>query len=172
MMSSRRRSGFLVVPLVVLLSLVVACSAATEPPDTLDIVRLTVGTQTVHFDQSGLRDCCDGAGNATLNTRITIASGGTAASRTHHTTATFHRADGKSIELDPAVHEVRLSPESTRVTFTRLTPFTGNLFRANAGITGVTLMVVHTVTGEILFGPHQFSICTTAATAPATGCAS
>jgi hypothetical protein len=171
MMSGRRRSGFLAFPLTFLLSSIVSCTDPTEPPDTLEVVRLTVGTQTLHFDQSGVRGCCDGAGNATLNTRITIASGGTVASRTHLTVATFHREDGKSIDLDSGVHEVRLSPESNRVTFTRLTAFSGNLFRASAGVTGVTMMVVHTGTGEILFGPHQFSICTTAAPAPATGCA-
>lgn len=171
MVSVRRASRLAVWPLVLSLFALLACNDTDEPPDTLDVVRLTVGTQTITFDQSGLRACCDGAGEATLNTRITIAATGTTTSRTMLTEASFHRLDGKNITLDPAVHEVRLSPESTRITFTRLSPFSGNLFRASAGVTGVTIMVVHTGTGEILFGPHQFTICTTAATTP-TGCAS
>lgn len=148
-----------------------ACSDPAEGPGPLAVVRLTVGSQTIHFDESGLRDCCDGSGNATLNTRITIASTGNAASRTMLTVATFADANGHAVTLDPAVHEIRLSPESNRVTFTRLTPFSGNLFRASAGVTGITMLVVHTGTGEILFGPHQFSVCTTAAAAPDPGCA-
>jgi hypothetical protein len=70
------------------------------------------------------------------------------------------------------VHELRLAPESNRISFTRISAFSGNLFRASAGVTRVTLLVVHTGTGEIVFGPTQFSVCTTAAAPPATGCAS
>jgi hypothetical protein len=165
-----RLSSFVAASL--LLASTVACDEATEAPGPIAVVRLTVGSQTIHFDESGLRDCCDGAGNATLNTRITIASTGNVASRTMLTEANFTDANGHLVTLDPTVHELRLSPENNRVTFTRLSAFSGNLFRASAGVTGITLLVVHTRTGEILFGPHQFSVCTTAAVAPATGCAS
>jgi len=56
---------------VATLAAVLAFSAcgddSTDVPDTLEIVRLTVGTQTVNFDQDGLRACCDGDGNPTLS---------------------------------------------------------------------------------------------------------
>jgi hypothetical protein len=162
---------------VAMLAAALAVSACgddtTDVPDTLEIVRLTVGTQTVHFDTQGIRNCCDGAGNPTLNTRLTIASTGSVASRTMLSVVTFHRADGRNITLDPAMHELRIVPEATRVTFTRLTPFTGNLFRASAGITNVQLTIFNTQTNQAVFGPHTFRICTTNAAAPnTTDCAS
>jgi hypothetical protein len=150
-----------------------ACGESTEPAGPLEIVRLTVGTQTVHFDSEGLRACCDAAGNPTLNTRITIAATGSAASRTMLAIGTFADANGHLVTLDPATHELRLAPAAAAITFTRLTPFTGNLFRASAGATNVTLTVVNTTSGQTVFGPFDFRICTVAAAAPnTTDCAS
>src|SRR5688500_5104095 len=122
---------------VAMLAAVLAISAcgddSTDVPGPLEVVRLTVGTQTVHFDTGGLRACCDGAGNPTLNTRLTIASTGTVASRTMTAVVAFTDANGRAIFLDPATHELRLVPASANITFTRLTSMSGNLFRASAG---------------------------------------
>jgi hypothetical protein len=161
-----------------MLAAVLAVSAcgddSTDVPDNLEIVRLTVGTTTVHFDrEGGLRACCDGAGNPTLNTRITIASTGNVAARTQATVATFHRSDGRNISLDPATHELRISVTGPAVTFTRTGPFTGNTFRASAGVANAELTIFNTQTNQAVFGPHPFRICTVAAAAPnTTDCAS
>lgn len=160
-------------PVALLASLLVfsACGEDAVESGPLEIVRLTVGTQTVHFDSNGLRACCDGAGNPTLPTRITIASTGSVASRTMATVATFADASGHLVTLDPATHEVRIEPTGTAVTYTKLTSFTGNLFRASAGITTVRLSVASG--GQVIFGPFDFRICTVAAAAPnITDCAS
>ena len=162
---------------VAMLAAVLAVSAcgddSTDVPDNLEIVRLTVGTTTVHFDRQGLRACCDGAGNPTLNTRITIASTGSVATRTQPTVATFHRADGRNITLDPATHELRISVTGTAVTYTKLTAFTGNTFRASAGIANAQMTIFNTQTNQAVFGPFPFRICTVAAAAPnTTDCAS
>jgi hypothetical protein len=159
-------------PVTLLASLLVfsACGEDTVETGPLEIVRLTVGTQTVIFDSNGLRACCDGAGDPTLPTRITIAATGSVASRTMTTIATFADANGHLVTLDPATHEVRIEPAGPAITYTKLTSFTGNLFRASAGITQVRLSVVNQ--GQVIFGPHDFRICTTAAPAPnITDCA-
>jgi len=168
MMFGLRPIRFLVAPLVVALPVLAGCSDSTTVDDTIAVVRLTVGTQTALFDQSGLKNCCDGAGAATLPVRITIASTGTVAARTQLTVATFHRADGTNIALDPAVYELQVVPAATRLTFTPLPfpsganlPFSGNLFRATAGVTEVTMSIVNKASGAPLFGPHKFNVCTT-----------
>jgi hypothetical protein len=161
-----------------MLAAVLAISACgddgTDVSDTLEIVRLTVGTTTVHFDrEGGLRACCDGAGNPTLNTRITIAATGSTTARTQLAVATFHRADGRNITLDPATHELRITVAGTAVTYTKLSPFTGNIFRAAAGIANAELAIFNTQTNQAVFGPHPFRVCTVAAAAPnTTDCAS
>jgi hypothetical protein len=168
------RFGTIRTPVALLGSLLVfsACGEDTVAPGPLEVVRLTVGTQTVHFDTGGLRACCDAAGNPTLNTRITIAATGSVASRTQLAVVAFTDENGHRVEIDPATHELRLVPASAAITFTRLTSLSGNLFRATAGATNVTLTVVNTTSGQAIFGPFDFRICTVAATANATDCAS
>jgi hypothetical protein len=166
------RFGTFRTPVALMASLLVfsACGEDAVESGPLEIVRLTVGTQTVHFDSNGLRACCDGAGNPTLPTRITIASTGSVTSRTMLAVATFADAEGHLVTLDPGSHEVRIEPAAAAITFTRLSPFTGNLFRASAGITTVRLSVARG--GQVIFGPFDFRICTTAAPAPnITDCA-
>ena len=79
-MKFRHRSHLFAAPLIALIALA-GCDDSTGVDDTIKIVRLTVGTQTAYFDTQGLKACCDGAGNATLPTRITIAATGTAATQ-------------------------------------------------------------------------------------------
>jgi hypothetical protein len=162
-------------PLIAILAFA-GCDDSTGPDDTINIVRLTVGTQTAHFDTDGLRDCCDGAGNPTLNIRITIPASGSSANQL--TYATFHRDNGTDIRLDPGAYEIRLVPGETRITWTPLPypsgtnlPFSGNLRRTSAGVTPVQLSVVEKSSGNTVFGPHTFQICTTAASANTTDCA-
>jgi hypothetical protein len=167
------RFGTFRTPVALMASLLVfsACGEDVVEIGPLEIVRLTVGSQTVNFDSNGLRACCDGNGNPTLPTRITIAATGSVASRTMLTVAAFADANGHRVELDPATHELRIEPVGTAVTFTRLSPFSGNLIRASAGITTVQLSVASG--GQVIFGPHEFRICTVAAAQPnTTDCAS
>ena len=174
-MMFRPRTRLFAASLFAMLALA-GCDDSTGPDDTISIVRLTVGTQTAYFDENGLRNCCDGAGNATLPTRITIPASGSAA--TQLTVGTFHRDNGTPIILDPAVFELRLVPAATRITWTPLPypsganlPFSGNLRRTSAGVTAVQLSVVERASGNTVFGPHTFQICTTNSSANTTDCA-
>jgi hypothetical protein len=175
-MTFRPRTRFLVAPLVALLALT-ACEDSTSLDDTISVVRLNIGSQTINIDTNGLRDCCDGEGNATLNTRIAIPNSGSA--RTQLTYATFHRADGSSITLDPDVYEIRVVPASGNLTWTPLTfpggtnwPFSGNLSRTAVGITNVEFSVVQRSSGSTVFGPHTFRVCTVNLSGSTTECAS
>jgi hypothetical protein len=166
-MKFRSRTHLFAAPLIAILALA-GCDDSTGPDDTINIVRLTVGTQTAYFDANGLRACCDGAGNPTLPTRITIPASGSAANQL--TYATFARGNGTDIRLDPGTYEIRLVPGATSITWTPLPypsgtnlPFSGNLRRTSAGVTPVQLSVVETSSGNTVFGPHTFQICTTAA---------
>ena len=155
------------------------CDDSTDVDDTIKITRLTVGTQTAYFDTQGLRNCCDGAGNPTLPTRVTIPATGTAA--TQLTVATFHHENGTPIILDPLVYELRVVPSSNpavRLTWTPLPypsganlPFSGNLRRTVTGISSVEISVVQKSSGQVVFGPHVFQVCTTASTVNTTDCA-
>jgi hypothetical protein len=174
-MMFRHRTRLYAAPLIALLALA-GCDDSTGPDDTISIVRLTVGTQTAYFDTNGLRDCCDGAGNATLPTRITIPASGSQA--TQLTVGTFHRDNGTPIILDPAIFELRLVPAATRITWTPLPypsganlPFSGNLRRTSAGVTQVQMSVVEKASGREVFGPHTFQICTTNLSGSTTECA-
>jgi hypothetical protein len=93
--------------------------------------------------------------------------------------ATFHRSDGSPIGLDPAVYELRVVPSATRITWTPLAypsganlPFSGNLRRTAAGPTPVEFSVVQKSSGQTVFGPHTFNVCTVTATATTDTCAS
>jgi|RhiMethySRZTD1v2_1073278.scaffolds.fasta_scaffold641312_1 hypothetical protein len=174
-MKFRPRAHLFAAPLIALIALA-GCDDSTGVDDTIQIVRITVGTQTAYFDTNGLKTCCDGAGNATLPSRIVIPATGTTATQT--TVATFHRSDGSPIILDPAIYELRVEPGDTRITWTALPfpsganlPFSGNLRRTSVGISPVRLSVVQKASGQTVFGPHTLQICTTAATANTTDCA-
>jgi hypothetical protein len=167
----------LALPVVALFALS-ACDDSTNVDDTIAIVRVNVGTQTVLVDQSGMRSCCDGAGNATLNTAVQVPQGAsnpataTLAQRTQLTVFTFHRSDGTPIILDPNLYEVRVTPANSTLTWTPIAypaptgqssvPFSGNLIRPTAGssIVDVTFSVVEKASGNVVFGPNKFTICT------------
>jgi hypothetical protein len=175
-MTFRSRTHVLVAPLVALLALT-GCEDSSNLDDDIEVVRLNIGTQTITLDTGGLRDCCDGEGDATLNIRVTIPNSGSA--RTQLVYATFHRADGSNITLDPDVIEIRMSPASGSLTWTPLTfpngtnwPFSGNLSRTSAGITNVEFTVVQRTSGSALFGPHTFRVCTANQSGSTTECAS
>ena len=174
-MTFRHRTRLYAAPLLALVALA-GCDDSTGTDDTIKIVRVTVGTQTAYLDTNGLKTCCDGAGNATLPSRIVIPATGATATQT--TVATFHRDNGTPITLDPTVYELRVEPGDTRITWTALPypsganlPFSGNLRRTATGIAPVRFSVVQKSSGQTVFGPHTIQICTTASTANTTDCA-
>lgn len=174
-MKFRSRTHLFVAPLVAMLVLS-GCDDSTAPDDTIRIVRLNIGSQTIILDENGVRDCCDGEGDATLNTRITIPNSGS--QRTQLVYATFHRADGSNITLDPDQFEIRMQPESANLTWEPLTfpvgtnwPFSGNLRRAAVGVTNVEFSVL-TSGGTAIFGPETFAVCTTNQSGSTTACGS
>ena len=176
-MKFRLRTSFYAAPLIALFAFAGCGDDGTGLDDTIEIVRFTVGTQTVYFDESGVRTCCDGAGNATLPRYIWIPA--TGATATQVSVATFHRSDGSPIILDPNVYELRVVPGATRITWTALPypsganlPFSGNLRRTAAGPTPVEISVVQKSSGQTVFGPKTFNICTVTATATTDTCAS
>jgi hypothetical protein len=168
---------FLAVPVIALMALG-ACSDEEDVDDTLAIVRVNVGTQTVLVDSNGPRACCDGAGNATLNTAISVPQGATnpatatLAQRTQLTVFTFHRSNGTPITLDPSLYEVRVTPATSAITWTPIAyppatgqssvPFSGNLIRPTtaASMVDINFSVVEKATGAVLFGPQKFVVCT------------
>jgi hypothetical protein len=175
-MKFRHRTRLYAAPLLALIALAGCDDSTGNDDDTIQLVRITVGTQTAYLDTQGLKTCCDGAGNATLPSRIVIPATGTTATQT--TVATFHRSNGSPITLDPAVYELRVEPGDTRITWTALPypsganlPFSGNLRRTATGISPVRFSVVQKSSGQTVFGPHTIQICTTAATANTTDCA-
>jgi hypothetical protein len=163
---------FLAVPVIALLALS-ACSDDPDVDDTLSIVRVNVGTGTVLVDANGVRTCCDGAGNPTLNSVLVIPAIGTATARSAVTVFTFHRSNGTPILLDPATHEVRVTPATSAITWTPAVfpapagqtslPFSGTLARpgTTAAMVDVSFSVVEKASGSVLFGPQKFTICTT-----------
>ena len=124
------------------------------------VITFNVGTQTVLVDTQGPRACCDGAGNATLNTAISVPQGATntstatLAQRTQLAVFTFHRSNGTPIILDPALYEVRVTPASSAITWTPAVypppagqstlPFSGTLIRPTtaAGMIDINFSVV------------------------------
>jgi hypothetical protein len=175
-MKFRPRTRLYAAPLIALIALAGCDDSTGNDDDTIMLVRVTVGTQTAYLDTNGLKTCCDGAGNATLPSRIVIPA--TGATATQLTIATFHRANGTFIPLDPSVFELRVEPGDSKITWTALPypsganlPFSGNLRRTSAGIAPVRFSVVQKSTGQTVFGPHTIQICTTAASANTTDCA-
>jgi hypothetical protein len=175
-MKFRFRTHFLVAPLVALLALT-ACEDSTSLDDTIEVVRLNIGQQTIYLDSGGLRDCCDGEGDATLNTRVTIPNSGS--QRTQLVYAVFARADGSNIQLDPDVYEIRMEPVNGNLTWTPLTfpegtnwAFSGNLSRNEVGVTNVDFSVVQRSSGSAVFGPHTFRVCTANQSGSTTECES
>lgn len=171
-MKFRPRTHLLVAPLVAMLVLS-ACEDSTALDDTIQVVRLNIGNQTIYLDTNGLRDCCDGEGDATLNTRVTIPTSGSQSSQL--TYVTFHRADGSNITMDPSQVQIQVQPENGNLSWTPLTfpddtnwPFSGNLSRNAAGITNVQFSVVRG--GSTVFGPHSFRVCTTNQSGSLTEC--
>ena len=173
-MMFRSRIQLLVAPLVAMLVLS-GCEDSTATDDTISVVRLNIGTQTIYLDTNGLRDCCDGEGDATLNTRVTIPNSGS--SRTQLTYVTFHRSDGSNIIMEPGQVQIDMSPATGSLTWTPLDfpddtnwPFSGNLSRTAVGITNVTFSVVQG--GSTVFGPHTFRVCTANQSGSLTECGS
>jgi len=129
-------------------AMLTACDPATAPNDTIMLVRLDVGVQTVLIDRDG------GPRSA-----ATIPATGTVQARTMLIVATFHRGNGTPIGLDPELYEIVLTPtDPERLTFTRTEAFRGNLFRISAGDTQVLVTAVHVASGSVVFGPHNLTI--------------
>jgi hypothetical protein len=121
------------------------CGSATAPNNSIAIVRLTIGEQTVLIDWD------DGPRSS-----ATIPSTGMSA---QITLATFHRSNGTPIELDPSEYEIRLEPEESGVVeFVRTEPFGGTLRRLMVGVAEVVVSVVHIPTGDTEFGPHSLTV--------------
>ena len=135
---------------VILLALLVpalqACGSSTEPNNSIAIVRLTIGEQTVLIDWD------DGPRSA-----ATIPPTGMSA--TQITIATFHRSNGTPITLDPSEYEIRLEPEDPeRIEFVRSEPFGGTLRRLMGGVAEMVVSVVHIPSGNTEFGPHSLTV--------------
>jgi len=133
---------------LMVVAMLTACDPATAPNDTIMLVRLDVGVQTVLIDRDG------GPRSA-----ATIPATGTVQARTMLIVATFHRGNGTPIGLDPELYELVLTPtDPERLTFTRTEAFRGNLFRVSAGEAQVAVTVVQVESGSIVFGPHNLTI--------------
>jgi hypothetical protein len=129
-----------------LLLALAACAGMAASDDSIAIVRLTIGDQTVLIDWD------EGARSA-----ATIPQTGTGA--TQIAIATFHRSNGTPITLDPEEYEMRLEPlDDALVEFVRTEPFGGTLRRLTGGVAEVVVSVVHIPSGAFEFGPHNLTV--------------
>jgi hypothetical protein len=123
-----------------------SCAPTTAPQNSIAIVRLTIGEQTVLIDwDEGPRSAATIPPSGTWATQLTF--------------ATFHRSNGTPISLDPAEYEIRLEPEEDGlVEFERTEPFGGTLRRLTEGVAEVVVTVVHIPSGNLEFGPHTLTV--------------
>jgi hypothetical protein len=123
-----------------------ACAGITASDNSIAIVRLTIGEQTVLIDwDEGPRSAASIPPTGMGSTQITF--------------ATFHRSNGAPIPLDPEEFEIRLEPlDDGVVEFVRTEPFGGTLRRLSEGVAEVAVSVVHIPTGEVEFGPHRLTV--------------
>lgn len=121
-----------------------ACNESTAVDDEPEVatMRLSIGTSTVNVAENGTVT----GGPLLLTTSDQLLS------------ATFLRADGS---VESKVNDVvfRLDVTGgTGVTFTRVSPFTGNIRGAAAATTTVTFGLFHTEENHTDFGPFQVPV--------------
>jgi hypothetical protein len=128
------------------LAAIAGCRGITDDDDNevpIAAVRLTIGTQTVTINQE----------TGAQSNAVTLAANAPTA-----ITAVALRADGQVETLVTAADfELRVTPVTNNVTFTRTGPFSGTITRTAAGAATVQVSFWHLAEGHPEFGPHNLT---------------